>query len=198
MWVIENSDLDKNIPSFESMKDKVVGSQMKAKSRCDQIKKVKDVDFKVGDRVRIRRPYKVKGSKYFQETKVVQVSKHSVKVEDGKWWSKRKVARVDKGVDTLSFQSQDKGSEDHESGLRRVNDLQDGMMFYWTGVMDDVNVIEQENVLNHTRRETSSVFGKQNAVRDKIQEPVQDKSPNRFLPKRVTGKPKYLDDFVLN
>ncbi|KAJ1218961.1 hypothetical protein NDU88_006532 [Pleurodeles waltl] len=196
MWVIEKSDPDKNIPSFESIKYKVVGLQIKAKSRNEEIKEVNDVDFKVGDCVRIRRPYKVKGSKYFQKTKVVQVSKHSVKVEDGKWWSKRKVARVDKGLDMLSFQSQDKGSEDHESDLGRVNNLQDGMMFYETGVVDDVNVIEQEDVLNHTQHETSSVAGNQDAVRDKIQDTVQDESPNRFLPKRVISKPKYFDDFV--
>ncbi|KAJ1180170.1 hypothetical protein NDU88_005394 [Pleurodeles waltl] len=75
---------------------------------------------------------------------------------------------MDKGVDTLSFQSQDTGSEYYETGLRRVSDLQDGMMFYETGVLDDVNVVEQEDVLNHTRCETFNVFGHQ----DKSEESV--------------------------
>ncbi|KAJ1186705.1 hypothetical protein NDU88_003486 [Pleurodeles waltl] len=183
MWVIEKSDPDKNIPSFQSIKDKVGGSQAKAKIRYDKIKEVKDIDFKV--------------------------SKHSVKVEDGKWWSKRKVAKVDKGVDKgadmLSFQSQDKGSEDYESGLRRVSDLHDGRMFYEPGVLDDVNVVEQDDVLNHTRRETSGVLGhhdvvrdkSQDVVRDKIQDTVQDESLNRYFHKRAIIRPKYMDDYVL-
>ncbi|KAJ1127131.1 hypothetical protein NDU88_005534 [Pleurodeles waltl] len=133
---------------------------------------------------------------YFKETKVVQVSKHSIKVEDGKWWSKRKVAKVDKRVnkvaDMLSFQSQDKGSEDYESGLIRVSDLQDGRMFYEPGVLgDDVNVVE------HAQRETSGVLGRQDVVRDKIQDTVHDESLNKYLPKRAIIKPKYLDDYVL-
>ncbi|KAJ1097016.1 hypothetical protein NDU88_002145 [Pleurodeles waltl] len=195
MWVIEKSDPDKHIPSLESINDKVGGSQAKAKSRYDEIKKVKDVDFKDGDRVRIRRPYKVKGSKYFQETTVVQVSRHSVKVEDGKWWSKRKVTKVDKGVDRvadmLSFQSHDKGSVDYESGMRSVSDLQDGRMFYEPGVLDD-DVYVAEDAL----RETSGTLDRQDVVREEIQDTVQDESLNRCLPKRAIIKPKYLDYYV--
>ncbi|KAJ1096951.1 hypothetical protein NDU88_002081 [Pleurodeles waltl] len=85
-----------------------------------------------------------------------------------------------------------KHRSDHEGGPRRVSDLQDGMMFYETGVLDDVNVVEQDEVLNHTRSETSGEFGHQDIERDKIQDvvwdkiqdTVQDESLNRYLPKR--------------
>ncbi|KAJ1192338.1 hypothetical protein NDU88_001649 [Pleurodeles waltl] len=189
MWVIEESDPDRNIPSLESIKDRVGGSQGKAKSRYDEIKRVKDIVFKVGDRVRVRRPHKLKGSKYFQETKVVQVSKHSVKVEDGKWWSKRKVAIVNKGVDgvadMLNFKSQDKGFVDYESGVRDASDLQEGRMFYEPGVLDGEDVGAGHASCGTLDRQ------------DEIQDSVQDGSFNRCLSERVSIKPKYLDDYVL-
>ncbi|KAJ1165863.1 hypothetical protein NDU88_006280 [Pleurodeles waltl] len=87
--------LDSHMPSIQDVSDKVQGSQEKAKSTHDDLKKVKEVDFAIGDWVTIRRPYKGKGSKYFPATKVVRVSKHSVMVEGRKWWNKRKVAKVD-------------------------------------------------------------------------------------------------------
>ncbi|XP_069083442.1 uncharacterized protein [Pleurodeles waltl] len=151
VWVIEESDPDKNIPSLEYMKDKVGGSQAKAKSRYEEIKRVKDIVFNVGDRVRVRRTLKLKGSKYFQETKVVQVFMHSVRVEDGKWWSKRKVAIVGKGVDRVAdmliFQTHDKGFVDYESGVRDASDLQEGRMFYEPGVLDGEDVVVRIHTL---------------------------------------------------
>ncbi|KAJ1122914.1 hypothetical protein NDU88_001387 [Pleurodeles waltl] len=197
MWVIAEADPDKSIPNFESIKHKVVSSQMKAKSRYDELKKVKEVDFKVEDRVRIKRPYNVRGSKYFHETKIVQVSKHSVKVVRGKWLSKRNVAKVYKGVDVQNFQSQNRGSGGCEIDLRRANDLQDVVMFYETGVTaDDDDGREQGEVINHAQCETPCVDVSQDAEQAKNQHAVQDKFLNRFPSKRVINKPKYLDDFV--
>ncbi|KAJ1120202.1 hypothetical protein NDU88_008376 [Pleurodeles waltl] len=184
MWIIEESDPDKNIPSLESIKDKVGYSQAKAKSGYDEIKRVKDIGFRVGDLVRVRGPHKLQGSKYFQETKVVQVSKHSVKCR-----SKRKVASVDKGGDRVtemsSFRSQDKGFIGYESGLRDVNDLQEKNMFYEPGVLDGEDVV--------AGRDSCGTLDHQ----DGIQDSVQDGSLNRCCSKRVSIKPKYLDDYVL-
>ncbi|KAJ1167346.1 hypothetical protein NDU88_007738 [Pleurodeles waltl] len=186
-----NNPVDKNIPSLEYMKDKVGGSQAKAKSRYEEIKRVKDIVFNVGDRVRVRRTLKLKGSKYFQETKVVQVFMHSVRVEDGKWWSKRKVAIVGKGVDRVAdmliFQTHDKGFVDYESGVRDASDLQEGRMFYEPGVLDGEDV-----VVRYAGRDTCRTLDSQ----DEIQDSVQDGSLNRCLSKRACIKPKYLDDYV--
>ncbi|KAJ1118711.1 hypothetical protein NDU88_006899 [Pleurodeles waltl] len=92
----------------------------------------------------------------------------------------------------LSFKSQDKGSVDYESGMRRVNDLQDGRTFYEPGVLDD-----DVYVAKHAQHETSGTLGRQDIVREEIQDTVQDESLNRCLPKRAIVKPKYLDDYVL-
>ncbi|KAJ1093065.1 hypothetical protein NDU88_006174 [Pleurodeles waltl] len=94
-WVIDKSKPDSHRPSSQAVRDKVQASHKKVKSRDDDLKKVKEVDFAIGDWVRIRRPYRVKGSKYFPVTKVVRVSKHSVMFEGRKWWSKRTVVKVD-------------------------------------------------------------------------------------------------------
>ncbi|KAJ1205646.1 hypothetical protein NDU88_001074 [Pleurodeles waltl] len=57
--------------------------------------------------------------------------------------------------------------------------------------MDDINASEHEESLNHIQRETAKV-GKN---RDALQEKFSDKLPKS---KRMINKPKYLEDFVLD
>ncbi|KAJ1104581.1 hypothetical protein NDU88_001991, partial [Pleurodeles waltl] len=210
-WVIEESDPDKNIPNFESIKHKVEVSQTKAKSRYEELKNVRDVDFKIGERVTIRRPYNVKGSKYFQETKVIQVSKHSVKVEGASGGVKEAVARLGQDVEMQGFQIWCKGSEDVTVGPRRENSMQDLVVFDGSsvnrggasgvvngavdtresngerGMVDDINVIEQEEIQNCDQRESTRLGENQYAE--------QEQFPDKLQKKRVINKPKYLEDF---
>ncbi|KAJ1161835.1 hypothetical protein NDU88_002316 [Pleurodeles waltl] len=199
-WVIETSVPNKNIPSFELIKNKVEVSQTKAKSRYDELKKVREADFKIGERVRIRRPYKVRGSKYYQETKVVQVTKHSVKVEWGKCWIKRKVAKLGKEAEAQGFQLKCKDSGDVTVGLRSENSFLERITFSdggcamsggvsgvvdgEAGERDDITVIEQEEIQNHAQGETAKVVENQHDEQERFPDKLQKS-------KRVINKPKY-------
>lgn len=96
-WVVSNSRVDDQTPRSDHVRQRVELSQAKSKVRYDDAKRVREEDFVVGECVRIRGPFKKACSKFYPETKIVQVDKHAMKVVDGKWWSKRRVAKIKGG-----------------------------------------------------------------------------------------------------
>lgn len=95
-WVIANSGIHDCTPDHEQVRLHVEESQDKSKVRYEDDKRVKAENFVVGQRIRVRRPFKKEGSKFYPVNEIIKVSKRAVKVTGGKWWSKRNVAKVKK------------------------------------------------------------------------------------------------------
>ena len=99
-----------------SAKNRVESCQGKTKSRHDARTNVSEVNFKVGDLVKIRLPRHVKKghSAFSRPLKIVKVNKGSVVTQDGKCWSHRRMT-IFKGVGSSDEESHSQNDYDGES-----------------------------------------------------------------------------------
>ncbi|KAJ1190931.1 hypothetical protein NDU88_000250 [Pleurodeles waltl] len=187
---LSDSRGDKSIPNVESIRDKVVESQAKAKCRYDDLKKVREVDFEIGDRV---------------------------KVEGGKGWSKRKVAKVDKVVDAQRIQLGDKVSGEVSGGLmsevcigdgtfrmeeRNVGICGVGLGETWLVSKTVAEELEESSVLvqvcdnEEVTEEANIMVVSENSICGckEMGEKVQGEFQKS---RRVINKPRCLEDYVL-
>ena len=95
-WVVKKTKCNSRTPSKVAIREKVLHEQGKSKLHYDSHTAKKAISFEVGDVVRVKKPFHVTGgkSKFFPATKLISVGKHAVRVQDGKWWNKRAVAKL--------------------------------------------------------------------------------------------------------
>ena len=205
-WVVEKTKGDSRIPRLDSVRERVRRSQERSKLYYDRRKGVKEIIFEIGDAVRVKKPLHVGAgaSKFFPSTTVTAVSKHAVRVLDGRWWSKRDVAKTNSRweeedtrcetrrgtvemaeIPEFGQESSDAGSVGsawRDGGVERSEgDCLDG---------EEQGGIENSQIqANNPRASTSQESSLENTE-------VEAEIVNE-RPKRTLRKPKFLSDYVV-
>ncbi|KAJ1088248.1 hypothetical protein NDU88_001406 [Pleurodeles waltl] len=134
------------------------------------------------------RPLEIQGSRFYLETKAIQVSKDAVRVDGGKWWSRRSVAKV---------REREEVNDDNE-----------------TKMVDDTMKHKSINCSVPLRYEHATGAGGRNVIVDDLwQEVLENESgdvdniPNKCSqgnhetdcqrPRKESRRLKYLDDYVV-
>ena len=209
-WVVERTKGNGRIPGLDVVKEGVRKAQEQSKVRYDRKKGGREVNFEIGDIVRVRKPGHVYAgvSKFYPSTKVTAVGRHAVRVLDGRWWSKRDVARLsprcsehdarserdkDTGGMEMIFASQESDSTDNvDAALRSEGEdaSEKGCVNRDEEVREVHSKGEGANPYEVASQDTISPAESPDVT--VVRTPVA-----RERPKRIIHKPKFLSEYIL-